>query len=338
MKSLNNLKITPLNTSKVVKKLWLIPTIILVLAIIIGSIFGLNLSLDFAEGQQFYVTFNDVLEETTVNEYKNEIKDILKDNKVSEYKVEYFENNYVSRISVTIKDKAFTTDNEMVELANQIRDDIANALNIDLTITENYENNITETAKYYPPYKTIHFLWGSLILLGFIAIIFVYAWIRFGITYALTSFVGLVFDLFLTVSFVILCRIPVYVTFVAPLTIILLLSTMLKFVVFGKLKENVKLDVDNKLTYPMYVDKTFDQITSNLFNISLITIGLLILYMFVGLTTTLWYVLPMMFGIVVMIVSTIYVTCASWVKIYNKNKDKRLLEKKKKTENDDLVV
>ena len=173
---------------------------------------------------------------------------------------------------------------------------------------------------------------------GFIAIIFAYAWIRFVITYALTSFVGLVFDMFLTVSFVILCRIPVYVTFVAPLTIILLLSTMLKFVVFGKLKENVKLDVDNKLTYEMYVDKTFDQIALNLLNISLITIGLLVLYAFVGLTTTLWYVLPMMFGILVMVLSTIYVTCASWAKIYNKNKDKRLLEKKKKTENDDLVV
>ncbi len=338
MKSLNSLKITPLNTSKVVKKLWLVPTIILVLAIIIGSIFGLNLSLDFAEGQQFYVTFNDVLEETTVAEYKSEIKDILKDNNVSTYKVEYFENNYVSRISVTIKDKAFTSDNEMIELSNQIREDVASALNIDLTITENYENHITETAKYYPPFKTIHFLWGALILLGFIAIIFAYAWIRFGITYALTSFIGLVFDMFLTVSFVILCRIPVYVTFVAPLTIILLLSTMLKFVVFGKLKENVKLDIDNKLTYDMYVDKTFDQITLTLLNISLITIGLLVLYMFVGLTTTLWYILPMMFGVVVMIVSTIYVTCASWVKIYNKNKDKRLLEKKKKTENDDLVV
>ena len=41
----------------------------------------------------------------------------------------------------------------------------------------------------------------------------------------------------MTTSLVILCRIPVYMTMVLPLTITLLLSTWLKFAIFAKLKE-----------------------------------------------------------------------------------------------------
>lgn len=338
MKSLNNLKITPLNTSKVVKRFWFIPAIIMIIAIIVASICGLNLSLDFANGRQFDIVFNDTLEEDVVKDYKNDIKSIIKDNDVVTYKVEYLENNLTSRISVTIKDKAFSTDSEMEDLLNKIRTSVADKLNIDLTITENYTTHITEVVKYYPPYKTINFLWGALILLAFMVAIFVYAWIRFGITYSITTFLGLIFDMFMTVSFVIIARIPVYVTFVIPLTIILLLSTFLKFIVFGKMKEIIKLDVENKYTDVMYVDKTFDSLTLNLMTVTIITFVLLVLYLFVGITTTLWYILPMIFGVVALVVSTIYVTMASWSKIYNKNKDKRLLEKKKKTENDDVVV
>lgn len=338
MKSLNNLKITPFNTSKVVKKLWFIPAIILLVAIIVVSFFGVNLSLDFASGRNFDVVFNDTLEDKVVKEYKADIKCVIKNNDISTYKVDYLENNLTSRISITIKDKAFKNDAEMEEILNKIRLGVAEKLNIDLSITENYTTHITDVVKYYPPYSTINFLWGALIILAFIVAIFVYAWIRFGITYALTTFLGLVFDMFITVSFVIITRIPVYVTFVIPLTIILLLSAMLKFVIFGKLKETIKLDVENKLSDEMYVDKTFDGLTLNLFTVSVITLILLVLYLFVGLTTSLWYILPMIFGVVVISASTIYVTMASWSKIYNKNKDKRLLEKKKKTENDDVVV
>lgn len=338
MKSLNNLKLTPLNTGKVVKKFWFIPAIIMLVAIVVVSCFGFNLSLDFEYGRQFYVVFDNTLEKSVEKDYKHEIKSILKDNNVSSYKVEYFENNLTSRISVTIKDKAFKSDNEMAELMNDIRLDVADALDVDLTITENYKTHITDVVKYYPPYSTIHFLWASLILLAFIAIIFVYAWIRFGITYALTTFLGLVFDMFMTASMVIICRIPVYVTLIIPLAITLLLSTFLKFIVFGKMKENIKLDVDNKYSDAMYVDNTIDQLTPSL-AVSLISIlALFVAFMFVGLVTSIWYVLPLIFGLIMLIISTLYVTCASWSKIYIKNKDKRLLEKKKKTENDDIVV
>jgi preprotein translocase subunit SecF len=62
MNLLNKIKLTPLNSGKVVKKLWFIPAIILVAAIVIVSIFGFNLSLDFDTGRQFYITFNEPLE------------------------------------------------------------------------------------------------------------------------------------------------------------------------------------------------------------------------------------------------------------------------------------
>lgn len=338
MNLLNKIKLTPLNTNKVVKKLWFIPAIILLVAIVIVSIFGFNLSLDFDSGRQFYVVFNDTLEENVVKDYKNEIKNVLKDSEATTYEVSYFENNLTSRITVTIKDKAFASNNEMLDLMNDIRTKVANELNIDLTITENYKTHITEVEKYYPPYSTIHFLWAALILLAFVAAIFVYAWIRFGITHALTTFLGLVFDLFMTTSLVILCRIPVYMTMVLPLTITLLLSTWLKFAIFAKLKETVKLDVDNKYSVDQYIDKTIDGITPNLVTLLCATLVLFLVFAFVGLVTSLWYIIPLVFGLVSLVVSTLYVTCASWSKIYNKNKDKRLLEKQKKTENDTIVV
>ena len=338
MKLLNNMKLTPLNTGKVVKKLWFVPLIILVLAITILSIFGFNQSLDFNTGRQFYVVFNDTLEEDTMKDYKSEIKSILRDSDVCEYKVEYLENNITSRISVTIKDKSFKDDAEMTCIMNEIRAEVADELDIDLNITENYKTHITEVVKYYPTYSTIHYLWGALILLGLVAMIVFYAWIRFGISYALTTFLGLVFDMFMTVSFVILCRIPVYITFAIPLAVILLLSSFIKFTIFDKMKEVIKLDADSKYSDAEYVDLAIDQLTSNLV-VALISVVLLfVAFMFVGLVTSIWYVLPMILGTIFALVGTLYVTCASWSKIYNKNKDKRLLEKKKKTENDTIVV
>lgn len=338
MKLLNKLKITPLNTGKVVKKLWFIPLIIMVAAIIIVSIFGLNQSLDFETGRQFYVVFDNTLEKDVVKDYKQDIKNIVKDNGSKSYKIEYLENNLTSRISVTIKDTDFTSDAEMNSLMEEIRADVASKLNIDLSVTENYKTHITEVAKYYPPFSTIHYLWMSLILVGLIAIIFAYAWIRFGITYALTTFLGLVFDLFMTVSLVILCRIPVYMTLLIPLSVVLLLSAFLKFAIFAKLKENIKLDVDNKYSDAEYIDKTIDDLTPSLVVSLASVLAVLVVFMFIGLATSLWYVLPMVFGLISLILGTIYVTCASWSKIYIKNKDKRLLEKKKKTENDTIVV
>lgn len=338
MKSLNNIKLTPLNTGKVVKRLWFIPLIVMVLAIVIVSIFGFNQSLDFNTGRQFYVVFNDTLEEDTVKDYKSEIKSVLRDNGASMYEVDYLENNLASRISITIKDKAFKSDSQMNDLMSEIRVDVADALDIDLSITENYKTHITEVVKYYPPYSTIHYLWGALILVGLLAIIFVYAWIRFGITYALTTFLGLVFDMFMTVSLVILCRIPVYITFAIPLAVIMLLSTFLKFTIFDKMKEIIKLDAENKYSDAEYVDLTIDQLTPSLVVVLASTLVMLIAFMFIGLVTSLWYVIPMILGVAVMILGTLYVTCASWSKIYIKNKDKRLLEKKKKTENDTIVV
>lgn len=338
MKSLNNIKLTPLNTGKVVKRLWFIPLIVMVLAIVIVSIFGFNQSLDFNTGRQFYVVFNDTLEEDTVKDYKSEIKSVLRDNGASMYEVDYLENNLASRISITIKDKAFKSDSEMNDLMSEIRVDVADALDIDLSITENYKTHITEVVKYYPPYSTIHYLWGALILVGLLAIIFVYAWIRFGITYALTTFLGLVFDMFMTVSLVILCRIPVYITFAIPLAVIMLLSTFLKFTIFDKMKEIIKLDAENKYSDAEYVDLTIDQLTPSLVVVLASTLVMLIAFMFIGLVTSLWYVIPMILGVAVMILGTLYVTCASWSNIYIKNKDKRLLEKKKKTENDTIVV
>ena len=338
MKLLNNMKLTPLNTGKVVKRLWFVPLIILVLAITILSIFGFNQSLDFSTGRQFYVVFNDTLDTDTVKDYKADIKSVLCDNGASQYEIDYLENNLASRISITIKDKAFHDDSEMNDLMNDIRVDVAEALDIDLSITENYKTHITDVVKYYPTYSTIHYLWGSLILLGLMAIIFVYAWIRFGITYAITTFLGLVFDVFMTVSLVILCRIPVYITFVIPLAVIMLLSTFFKFIVFDKMKETIKLDSENKYSDAEYVDKAIDQLTPSLVVILASILVMLLAFMFVGMVTSLWYVIPMILGVAILVLSTLYVTCASWSKIYIKNKDKRLLEKKKKTENDTIVV
>lgn len=338
MKLLNNMKLTPLNTGKVVKRLWFVPLIILVLAITILSIFGFNQSLDFSTGRQFYVVFNDTLDNDTVKDYKADIKSVLRDNGASQYEIDYLENNLASRISITIKDKAFHDDSEMNDLMNDIRVDVAEALDIDLSITENYKTHITDVVKYYPTYSTIHYLWGSLILLGLMAIIFVYAWIRFGITYAITTFLGLVFDVFMTVSLVILCRIPVYITFVIPLAVIMLLSTFFKFIVFDKMKETIKLDSENKYSDAEYVDKAIDQLTPSLVVILASIFVMLLAFMFVGMVTSLWYVIPMILGVAILVLSTLYVTCASWSKIYIKNKDKRLLEKKKKTENDTIVV
>lgn len=338
MKLLNNMKLTPLNTGKVVKRLWFVPLIILVLAITILSIFGFNQSLDFSTGRQFYVVFNDTLDTDTVKDYKADIKSVLRDNGASQYEIDYLENNLASRISITIKDKAFHNDSEMNDLMNDIRVDVAEALDIDLSITENYKTHITDVVKYYPTYSTIHYLWGSLILLGLMAIIFVYAWIRFGITYAITTFLGLVFDVFMTVSLVILCRIPVYITFVIPLAVIMLLSTFFKFIVFDKMRETIKLDSENKYSDAEYVDKAIDQLTPSLVVILASILVMLLAFMFVGMATSLWYVIPMILGVAILVLSTLYVTCASWSKIYIKNKDKRLLEKKKKTENDTIVV
>ena len=338
MKLLNKFKITPLNTGKVVKRLWFIPLIIMITAVIIASVFGLNQSLDFNTGRQFYVVFTDQVEEDTVKEYKNEIKSIIKDHGVNIYEVEYLENNLASRISVVIKDAKFKTDDNMNCLMEQIRTDVANELSIDLSVTENYKTHISEVCKYYPPYSTVNYLWMSLTLVGLIAIIFAYAWIRFGIVYALTTFLGLVFDLFMTASLVILCRIPVYITLLIPLAVVLLLSSFLKFAIFAKLKENIKLDVENKYNDEEYMDKTINDLTPNL-AVSLITvIVMFVLFTFISLITSLWYILPMVLGLISTILGTLYVTCASWSKIYNKNKDKRLLEKKKKTENDTIVV
>ena len=337
MKSINLFK-TPLNTQKVVKKFWFIPLIILLLAIVIVSIFGMNLSLDFAKGQQFYVEYNTTLEDDVVKEYVSDIKTSLKDNGINTYSVEYVENNITSRIIIKFKDLSFKSDDEMTAIANTIRDEIADSLNIDLTITENYTETVTSVGKYYPPYSTINFLYAGLIVVGLIAVMFVYAWIRFGITQALTTFLSLVFDVFMIASFLILCRIPVYITIVIPFITAIFISSIFKFVFFDKQKEIVKLDIENKYTDADYVNIAFEKLSKNNTIIIFVIAVLFFLFLFIGILTSIWYMLPLLFALVCSVVSTIYVTFASWIKIYKKEKDKRLQEKKQKTEKDEVVV
>lgn len=337
MKSLNIFK-TPLNTQKVVKKLWFIPLIVLTLAIIIVSIFGLNLSLDFAEGRQFYVVFNDTLEKDVIKDYQSDIKSTLRENGIITYEVNYAENNITSRIVVKYKDLRFKSDAEMVSISNTIRSDIGEKLDIDLTITENYTKHITDVAKYYPPYSTIQFLWAGLIVVALIAIMFIYSWIRFGITQAITTFLSLVFDVFMIASLIIICRIPVYTTIVIPFVTAIFISSIFKLIFFDKQKEVVKLDVNNKYNVADYVNITFEKLSHNTTLILIVTTILFVLFMFVSLFTSIWYMIPLLFALVISVISTIYVTLASWIRIYHKDKDKRLIEKKQKTEKDEVVV
>lgn len=289
-------------------KIWaIIPTVILLVAIIVFSIFaavegdaskGMNLGLDFTGGSAVTITFNKDLNDADFNAYSQRVIDVI--NSVAESNNDKYECGEAQKTGsgadtgIYIKYQNGHADIQEVniQIKNALVEEFsAEGINADDNINI---TSISSTAASKLVKQTI------IAVLVTWAVVLVYIIIRFEFLSGVAAVVGLLVDVIVMISCTTIFRVQVNTTFIAALITIVSYSINNTIVVFDRVREHVK-NQGTALTY-VNVGYEVNNAVRESFNRSVastITTMLTILVLCImGVESIQQFCLPIIFGLV----------------------------------------
>ena len=318
--------------------------IILVLATIIGGIFGFNKSFDFSGGTQIVLDLgNDTLqsdEDKTIDEFvdyaSNKSKDIISNLGGKVYSLQVQETNFGRSLVINIRQKSGSKIKEIrLALNREFNDyDAYTKLpdNKKFEILDEYYDitkNTVEINSLVPSGTVIACIAG---LLTVIAAITIYCSFRFKLAGGLTIAFSSILNLLLFCAFMILSRIEINIYFFALLAIVLLISIYNTASFFFDIKE--------KLKDPKFDSKTNKELADIVLKENFVkNVSIYAVCVFVAVVVGLFGVVPILhlglasvFAIVILFVTHNLIVPDFWVLINKKNDLVRPVPKQKKNE------
>lgn len=289
-------------------KIWaIIPTVILLVAIIVFSIFaavesdaskGMNLGLDFTGGSAITITFNKDLNDADFNAYSQRVIDVI--NSVAESNNDKYDCGEAQKTGsgsdtgIYIKYQNGHADIQEVniQIKNALVEEFAaEGINADDNI------NITSISSSAASKLVKQAIIAVLVTW---AVVLVYIIIRFEFLSGVAAVVGLLVDVIVMISCTTIFRVQVNTTFIAALITIVSYSINNTIVVFDRVREHVK-NQGTALTYAN-VGYEVNNAVRESFNRSIastITTMLTILVLcIIGVDSIQQFCLPIIFGLV----------------------------------------
>ncbi len=339
-------KISSVNYKEKCKYLILIPVLLIAFAIMLTSIFGLNLQSDIQNRYEFVVDFGIEIEAEKQNEYEDKIADALEKNELAVIKyTKYGQSDIYTGLMVTI-------DPSVSDLSDDKLEEIRESLEAELqaSITNTVEVTDIELVRLDMTGTIVKALIAMVVT---ILAIFVYVWIRFNISTAVASIIlGLISPAMIFVAYG-LFRLPFGMSGFAIMFIGMILAEGIFIYIADHIRAK-ELD-DIAMTNNEYVTNANKAVLNT---VSMPIIGLAALFLlgtivmlFININIA-FTLMSVIFALLVTMYSAMYVGTSFWTIIYKKDKDQRLRnrierqskikEKRRKTSdkdsNDKIVV
>lgn len=181
---------------------------------------------------------------------------------------------------------------------------------------------------------------GNKVIIGFVVsllvamvLAFFYIWFRNNIASAVSAVIGMVFTSAMTCAFAIITRTPTDEYFIAVLLgvmIYTIIKATFKFATTEKeLIYNDNKSISNSDLMNFVRKETFG--VNSLMDLCLFLV--LVVLMACGPNQIRFIALHLLFGLISCVYVNVAIFASAWVRIYNRRKDKRLLEKQKTTKN-----
>lgn len=320
----------------------LAPIVLLLLSIVIGAVFGLNLDYDFRNVSTFNVQFNTTVTNDEYKLFEKELKSIMKDSDIDSYRIERIGDFAKNGLFVKIANDDNKLDSEIAELKTYIEDnllvDIADEVESSVVITT------SETIDNLPKSASNLILWSSVSLICILAFVFFYYLIRYNFISGVSLVLTILSEIVMLTTVMIVARIPFNYYFVASYFVMSLTTIIITAVINNCIKVGLHDEKFNKYSNKDRVYNAVQKVfrNSSIF-MAMLTLAVLFV-MFFGNITLVYTSLSIIVGLIVSYFCSFIFYTSLWSFWYKKDKDvilrRRIEAEKNKTENktDDKIV
>ena len=294
----------------------IISSVIILIGILIISIFGFNLGIDFTGGTVLNVKVGSALEEG--NNYQivsTQLTNIFHEEGCD---IGYIQQEGIgeeAQVTIRFKDKANLTEAQMQEELENLKLAIVDGLELGgekLNVTVTDGSRIAGSAS-----KTL-LINSILAILIAIILILIYIAIRFELLSGLVAILMLVHDVVIMCSLVALIRIQINAGFIAALITIIGYSINNVIIVFDKIRENKKKDSFAGCSSKELAEASVKQVLNRTILTSITTIISIIALIILGVPSIKEFLLPILFGLISGVYSSTMLAGPIWATINDK--------------------
>ena len=317
MKS-NNLKLT-----NKFKFTILIPAILLLVAIVIGAIFGFNFDYDFKNTQSFNVKFNTTVTESEYSILEDRIHELV-DLECNNFRLERIGEGAQNGVVVKVADKDINLDN----LKESIEENLLAGIDVESNVVVRTENTFVDSSTNY-----VNTFWWAVGAYAFIMIFaFIYIFIRYNLAAAISTICGQTMGVLTIGSLLILTRLPVNQFTILSFFVMLLLTTYASMYINNCIKETLNNDKYSKFTNDERITFAINKTFKTLLIIFAFLFVAILAVMFIGNLSLIYLCTSFIIAILVSFAMVIIYNTTIWALIYNKDKD-TILRKRIEKEN-----
>ena len=289
---------------------------LILIGIIIISIFGFNLGIDFTGGTVLNVKVGSVLEEG--NNYtviSNQISDIIEDNG---FKVGYVQQEGIgaeAQVTVRFQDKKGLTEEQMQNSLDELKTEIEENITLNgtnLTVEVSNGSRIAASAS-----KTL-LINSILAILIAVILILIYIAIRFELLSGLTAILMLIHDVLIMCSLVAIFQIQINAGFIAALITIIGYSINNVIIIFDRIRENKKNENLKDETSKSLVNMSIKQVIKRTLLTALTTFVSIFMLTILGVSSIKEFLIPILFGLVSGVYSSTMLAGPVWAFINDK--------------------
>lgn len=295
-----------------VKRFWIwlsIPVAIILIGVIISLAFGINIGMDFTGGTSIEINLNGTYteESQTYKDFYSDVTDILSAKGIdANIRRAESDRDTIVRIEYQkVVDDMETVNAELTtELRNAYKQYFSGDEATNIKFTEKTTPSVNET------------LARAVLAISVAAVVMlIYICIRFDWRSGLAAVVALILNALAMISMTIICRIEINLTFIAAIITIIAYSINATIVIFDRIRENKKkaLHAEGK-TYLKDIANTSirDSFTRTIYTTITTLIPITVLAI-IAVVTIQEFALPIIFGLLAGIFSSIFIAPALWV-------------------------
>ncbi len=293
---------------------------LILIGVLIVSIFGFNLGIDFTGGTVLNVKIGSKLEEG--NNYaiaSNQITSIF--NKEG-FEIGYIQQEGVgedAQLTIRFKDKAGLTEAQMQEEIENLKTKISSGISLD---GETISVEVSNGSRIAASASSSLLINSILAILVAVILILVYIAIRFELLSGLTAILMLVHDVLIMCSLVAIFRIQINSGFIAALITIIGYSINNVIIVFDRIRENKKKDEYKGVSSAVVANASIRQVINRTMLTALTTIVSVLVLTIIGVSSIREFLLPILFGLISGIYSSTMLAAPTWALINDKTKRK----------------
>lgn len=313
-------KVNNFDFCKKIKYCAIVSCALILIGIIIISIFGFNLGIDFTGGTVLNVKVGSKLgEDNNFQIVSSQIKDIFTE---KGYKIGYIQQEGVgeeAQIAIRFQDKEKLTESQMQAEIEEIKNELKTGLHLNgetLSVTVSNGTRIAASAS-----KTL-LINSILAILIAVILILIYIAIRFELLSGLVAIMMLLHDVLIMCALVAIFRIQINAGFIAALITIIGYSINNVIIVFDRIRENKKKEIYKDYPSDALVNVSIKQVLNRSILTALTTFVSVLALTILGVSSIREFLLPILFGLLSGVYSSTMLAGPIWAKINEKTMKK----------------